>query len=50
MILEGLVTAMFQGNCYIVGCEATRQAMIVDPGDEGSASYASSSASNSKPK
>jgi hydroxyacylglutathione hydrolase len=35
MILEGLVTGMFQSNCYIVGCEATRRAMIVDPGDEG---------------
>jgi hydroxyacylglutathione hydrolase len=35
MILEGLVTGMFQGNCYIVGCETTRQAMIVDPGDDG---------------
>jgi glyoxylase-like metal-dependent hydrolase (beta-lactamase superfamily II) len=35
MILEGLATGMFQGNCYIVGCEATRRAMIVDPGDEG---------------
>ena len=35
MILEGLVTGMFQSNCYIVGCETTRQAMIVDPGDEG---------------
>jgi glyoxylase-like metal-dependent hydrolase (beta-lactamase superfamily II) len=35
MILEGLVTGMFQGNCYIVGCEKTRKGMIIDPGDEG---------------
>ena len=35
MILEGLVVGMFQSNCYIVGCEATREAMVVDPGDEG---------------
>jgi len=35
MILEGLVVGMFQSNCYIVGSEATREAMIVDPGDEG---------------
>lgn len=35
MILEGLVVGMFQSNCFIVGSEATREAMIVDPGDEG---------------
>ncbi|HUS82691.1 MAG TPA: MBL fold metallo-hydrolase [Dehalococcoidia bacterium] len=35
MILEGLVVGMFQGNCYIVGSETTREAMVVDPGDEG---------------
>jgi hydroxyacylglutathione hydrolase len=35
MILEGLVTGMFQGNCYIVGCENTHKGMIIDPGDEG---------------
>jgi hydroxyacylglutathione hydrolase len=35
MILEGLVVGMFQSNCYIVGDEATREALIVDPGDEG---------------
>ncbi|MDI6856931.1 MAG: MBL fold metallo-hydrolase [Dehalococcoidia bacterium] len=34
MILEGLVTGMFQGNCYVVGCEKTRKGLIVDPGDE----------------
>ena len=34
MILEGLVVGMFQSNCYIVGSETTREAMIVDPGDE----------------
>ena len=35
MILEGLVVGMFQSNCYVVGDETTREAMIVDPGDEG---------------
>lgn len=34
MILEGLVVGMFQSNCYIVADETTREAMIVDPGDE----------------
>jgi glyoxylase-like metal-dependent hydrolase (beta-lactamase superfamily II) len=36
MILEALVVGMFQSNCYLVGSEATREAMVVDPGDEGS--------------
>jgi len=34
MILEGLVVGMFQSNCYVVGSEATREALVVDPGDE----------------
>jgi glyoxylase-like metal-dependent hydrolase (beta-lactamase superfamily II) len=34
MILEGFPTGPFQGNCFIVGCEATKEAMIVDPGDD----------------
>ncbi len=35
MILEGLVVGMFQSNCYVVGAEASREALVVDPGDEG---------------
>lgn len=35
MIRETVVTSVFQENCYIIGCETTREAMIVDPGDEG---------------
>ena len=34
MILEGFPTGLFQGNCFIVGCETTKEAMIVDPGDD----------------
>ena len=34
MILEGFPTGLFQGNCFIAGCEATKEAMIVDPGDD----------------
>ncbi len=34
MILEGLVVGMFQSNCYVAGDETTREALIVDPGDE----------------
>jgi len=32
LILEGIVTGMFQENCYVVGSEASREAMVVDPG------------------
>jgi len=34
MILETLVLGPLECNGYVVGCEATRAAMIVDPGDE----------------
>ena len=26
---------MLQTNCYILACEDTKKAVIVDPGDEG---------------
>ncbi|HKZ51239.1 MAG TPA: MBL fold metallo-hydrolase [Dehalococcoidia bacterium] len=32
MILETIVTGTFGSNCYIVGSEATKEAMVVDPG------------------
>jgi len=34
MILEGFPTGLLQGNCFIAGCEVTKEAMIVDPGDD----------------
>lgn len=34
MILEGFPTGVFQENCFIAGCETTREAMVVDPGDD----------------
>jgi glyoxylase-like metal-dependent hydrolase (beta-lactamase superfamily II) len=34
MILACLVTEPFQSNCWIVGCEETLEAVIIDPGDE----------------
>jgi hydroxyacylglutathione hydrolase len=34
MILEILSVGPLQSNCYIVGCESTHQAMVIDPGDE----------------
>lgn len=32
MILKHIIVGDFQVNCYLIGCEATRQAAIVDPG------------------
>jgi hydroxyacylglutathione hydrolase len=34
MILKGLVTGMFQENCFVAGCERSREALVVDPGDD----------------
>jgi glyoxylase-like metal-dependent hydrolase (beta-lactamase superfamily II) len=34
MVLEGFPTGMFQENCFIAGCAETKEAMVVDPGDE----------------
>ncbi len=34
MILESLETGPLQVNCYIVGCEASRKAAVIDPGGD----------------
>ena len=34
MILETLVVGALSTNCYLVGCQRTREAMVIDPGDE----------------
>ena len=34
MILEVLQVGPLQVNCYVVGCESTREAAVIDPGDE----------------
>ena len=36
MILRKMELGSFGTNCYIVGDEATREGMIIDPGDDGS--------------
>lgn len=33
MIFEHLAVGVFQCNCFILGCEKTRQAIVIDPGD-----------------
>lgn len=34
MIIKRLTVGPIMANCYIVGCEETRNAAIIDPGDE----------------
>jgi hydroxyacylglutathione hydrolase len=34
MIIRGLPVGPLQANCYIVGCEQTRQAAVIDPGGD----------------
>jgi glyoxylase-like metal-dependent hydrolase (beta-lactamase superfamily II) len=34
MIVEMLVIGMFQENSYVAGCEKSKGAMVVDPGDD----------------
>lgn len=35
MILEALVVGPLQVNCFIVGCESSKTALVIDPGEEG---------------
>jgi len=35
VIFEGLSVGVMDNNCYIIGCEETRQAAVIDPGAEG---------------
>ncbi|OQA44223.1 MAG: putative metallo-hydrolase [Chloroflexi bacterium ADurb.Bin325] len=37
MILETLAVGMLEVNCYVLGCERTRRAVVIDPGDEAPA-------------
>jgi len=34
MIMEILVVGPLQANCYILGCEKSGEAVVIDPGDE----------------
>ena len=34
MIIKTLAVGPIMANCYIVGCENTKQAAVIDPGDE----------------
>lgn len=35
MIIEQLPLGPIQANCFILGCEDTHEAAVIDPGDEG---------------
>lgn len=34
MILKSLAVGPIMANCYIIGCESTKSAAVIDPGDE----------------
>lgn len=34
MIIKTVVVGPLQVNCYLVGCEKTREAVVIDPGDD----------------
>ena len=34
MLIETVVVGPLQVNCYLVGCEKTREAAVIDPGDD----------------
>ena len=34
MIVERLVVSPFESNCWILGCEKTREGVVIDPGDD----------------
>ncbi len=35
MIVKMLIVGPIMANCYIVGCNRTNEAVVIDPGDEG---------------
>jgi len=35
MILEKMAVGPMESNCYIIGCDKTREAAVIDPGFEG---------------
>ncbi len=34
MIVKELVVGPIMANCFILGCEKTKEAVVIDPGDE----------------
>lgn len=50
MILETLSVGPFQCNCTIIGCDQTREAVVIDPGDEAESIVKILEAHQLKPK
>ncbi|HIC90117.1 MAG TPA: MBL fold metallo-hydrolase [Anaerolineae bacterium] len=36
MVVKTLVVGPLQTNCYVLGCERTKQGIVIDPGDDAS--------------
>jgi hydroxyacylglutathione hydrolase len=34
MIIQSMLVGPIQANCFILGCEKTKEAVVIDPGDE----------------
>jgi hydroxyacylglutathione hydrolase len=34
VIIRQMALGPIQANCFILGCEETRQAVVIDPGDD----------------
>jgi glyoxylase-like metal-dependent hydrolase (beta-lactamase superfamily II) len=49
MIVETIVVGPLQVNCYLVGCEETREAAVIDPGDDVERVLAGLKAADLKP-
>lgn len=50
MEIEKLVVGQLDTNCYLVWCKKTKEALIIDPGDEGNYVSEKILAKNLKPK
>ncbi len=35
MLIEAITVGPLQVNCFVIACSETRQAMVIDPGDDG---------------
>ncbi len=50
MLIQTLPVGPLQVNCFIVACEETKEAMVVDPGDDGAQILAALKAAHLQPR